>query len=173
MSGVVYWLGGMLLLNVCGLHSGDVVLMHHRTIKGSSGGQYHASAFLRSPADGHKDVVRCMYHDVKVGCQPSLLGRPFAKKPLLRQSQALYTGSEDSILSGWSIPPGLLRVGDPALDDDGGDGRDAVSSDDEMDEESEIESEEEDEMDVDEEKGATGKRLASEVWGDGDGRRKR
>ncbi len=60
---VVNWLG-------CDHSSGDIVLMHHRSIKGSTFGEYNASAFLLSPAHGHKDVVRCMYHDVKVSCSP-------------------------------------------------------------------------------------------------------
>jgi hypothetical protein len=96
------------------------------------------------------------------------------------QSQALYTGSEDSVLSGWSIPSSadgegtFLRTGDPTVDDDGGDGRGEDDEDDEMDsEESEEEmsvgSEDEDEVERDE----RGKRVASEVWGDGGAKKRR
>ena len=55
------------------------------------------------------------------------------------------------MLCGWSLAslPRLV-VGDPIIDDDGGDGREDVASDDEGDEESEIETENEDgEMNVD------------------------
>jgi hypothetical protein len=47
---------------------GDVVLLHHRQGKQGDGGRYHASAFLMSPpgGHGHKDVVRCLYHDARV-----------------------------------------------------------------------------------------------------------
>ena len=66
---------------------GDVVLMHHEKIKLSkeakssirngndyngtltSHGIYEPSAFLYTPKDGgagHRDVVRCMYHDPSV-----------------------------------------------------------------------------------------------------------
>ncbi len=71
------------------------------------------------------------------------------------QNEAIYTGSEDGVLCGWSLA-GLPRlvVGDREMDDDGGDGRENVESDDESDEESEIETESEeedgDDMDVDE-----------------------
>lgn len=57
------------------------------------------------------------------------------------------------MLCGWSLA-GLPRlvIGDPDVDDDGGDGREDIASDDEGDAESEIETEESDEdedMDVD------------------------
>lgn len=65
-------------------------------------------------------------------------------------NQALYTGSEDGVLSGWSLAslPSRLQVGDTEIDDDmeddNGDDPDSES------EESEIESEDsEDGMDVD------------------------
>jgi hypothetical protein len=74
-------------------------------------------------------VVRALYHDLS--------------------NEAIYTGSEDGVLSGWSLAslPSRLVVGDPEIDDDGGDGREAIDSEDE---ESEIETEsDDDEMDVD------------------------
>ncbi|TXT13717.1 hypothetical protein VHUM_01084 [Vanrija humicola] len=75
---------------------------------------YHPSAFfVTGPggARGHKDVVRCMYHAVR--------------------DEALYTGSEDGVLAGWSLA-GLPRLvtGNPVVDDDGGDGREDAASDD-------------------------------------------
>ena len=77
--------------------------------------------------------MRALYHDVT--------------------NQAIYTGSEDGVISGWSLAslPSRLQVGDKDLDDaleeddDNGD-------DDDRSEESEIETEEsedEDGMDVD------------------------
>lgn len=71
------------------VRSGDIVLMHHEKIKLSKNakssirnatngfgdhssavhGAYEPSAFLYTPKDGrsgHKDVVRCMYHDIQV-----------------------------------------------------------------------------------------------------------
>ena len=70
-------------------------------------------------------------------------------------NEAIYTGSEDGVICAWSLA-GLSRwiVGDPDLDDDGGDGRENFASDDEEDEESEIESESErsetdEDMDID------------------------
>jgi hypothetical protein len=76
------------------VRSGDIVLMHHEKIRlskkfkssirnGTNGfgahasavhGAYEPSAFLYTPKDGpsgHKDVVRCMYHDIQV--RPGLL----------------------------------------------------------------------------------------------------
>ena len=90
-------------------------------------------------------MVRSIYHDV--------------------QNEAIYTGSEDGILCGWSLAslPRLI-VGDPEVDDDGGDGREDVVSDDEADEESEIESDSgsdskpSSEMDVDEDREEQGPR---------------
>ena len=80
--------------------------------------------FLSGPGSsrGHKDVVRALYHDIA--------------------NEAIYTGSEDGVLSGWSLAslPNKLVVGDADIDDDGGDGRDDIKSEDE-DEESEIETE--------------------------------
>lgn len=95
---------------------------------------FEPSAYFLSgpgPARGHKDVVRALYHDIA--------------------NEAIYTGSEDGVLSGWSLAslPSRLLVGDPEIDDDGGDGREDIASDDES-EESEIVTEESDEeMDVD------------------------
>lgn len=64
-------------------------------------------------------------------------------------NEAIYTGSEDGVLSGWSLSslPSRLVVGDNEIDDDGGDGREDIGSEDES-EESEIVTEES-EMDVD------------------------
>ena len=113
--------------------SGDMVLLHHSP--GDSGqpgpSTYHPSAFLLSAQDrGHHDVVRCLYHDVR--------------------NEAVYTGSEDGVLSGWSLPDlGRLRVGDPDVDDLD----DEEVGDDDDSEESEIESaEESDDTDMEVEK---------------------
>lgn len=64
-------------------------------------------------------------------------------------NEALYTGSEDGVLAGFSLAslPERLTVGDPEVDDDGGDGRE---EDEHMDEESEIETESSEESDDDE-----------------------
>jgi hypothetical protein len=83
----------LLLFRFVCLGSGDIVLMHHEKIKsasssskkskrngdgggggvtssnGANGGVYEPSAFLYTPKDGglgHRDVVRCMYHDIQV-----------------------------------------------------------------------------------------------------------
>lgn len=105
--------------------SGDIVLLHHSN-------EYTSSGFFRSGPGlrGHRDVVRALYHDVA--------------------NEAIYTGSEDGVLSGWSLPSlqSRLITGDPDIDDDGGDGREDVDS--EESGESEIETEDEDDMDVDE-----------------------
>ena len=98
---------------------GDIVLLHQSpTTFGPS------AFFLSGPENrGHKDVVRALYHDTA--------------------NQAIYTGSEDGILSGWSLASlaSRLVVGDAEIDDDGGDGREDIDSDNEEDEESEIETE--------------------------------
>lgn len=109
--------------------SGDIVLLH------GSDDTYSPSAYFLThptPSIGHKDVVRAIYHDT--------------------QNQALYTGSEDGVISGWSLAslPERLKVGDKDLDDaedDNGDDEDEGT------EESEIETEDssEDGMDVDDE----------------------
>jgi len=133
--------------------SGNIVLLHQTA---ASLSQYQPSAyFLTSPSRGHADVVRSLYHDVA--------------------NEAIYTGSEDGVLCGWSLA-GLPRlvVGDPEVDDDGGDGRDDVASDDEGDEESEIEMESEDgDMDVDEEEEEEGPRYGPVIGGgrNGDNRK--
>ena len=71
---------GLLFVLLIGLASslvkirGDVVLLHHRPGKrddqaaAATTGSYHASGFLMSPpgGNGHKDVIRCLYHDVRV-----------------------------------------------------------------------------------------------------------
>lgn len=106
--------------------SGDMVLLH-----GSAEAYSPSAYFLTHPTPniGHKDVIRAMYHDIP--------------------NQALYTGSEDGVLSGWSLAslPERLRVGDPELDDAPEDEKD---DEDEDSDESEIVTEEsEDGMDVD------------------------
>jgi hypothetical protein len=63
---------------------------------------YNPSAYFLThpnPSVGHKDVVRALYHDVA--------------------NQAIYTGSEDGVISGWSLAslPERMRVGDKDLDD--------------------------------------------------------
>lgn len=100
--------------------SGNIVLEHC-----AKPPTYAPSAFLVTgpQARGHKDVVRCMTH--------------------VRADEVLYTGSEDGVLAGWSLaalPP--LMVGDPNVDDDGGDGRDEGTdsdSDESMDTDEELE----------------------------------
>ena len=106
---------------------GNVVVLHQNK------DTFDPSAYLLSgpgSSRGHKDVVRALYHAAS--------------------DEAIYTGSEDGVLSGWSLAslPQKLRVGDPDIDDDGGDGRENINSDDES-AESEIVTEES-EMDVDE-----------------------
>jgi len=98
--------------------SGDVVLLHQPA---STSAQYQPSAYLLK---SHADVIRTIYHDLP--------------------NEAIYTGSEDGVICGWSLAslPRLV-IGDPEVDDDGGDGREDVASDDEGDEESEIETESE------------------------------
>jgi hypothetical protein len=96
---------------------------------------YEPSAYFLShptPSVGHKDVVRAIYHD--------------------QTSQALYTGSEDGVISGWSLAslPERLRVGDKELDDVEDDKED---DEDEGTDESEIETDESDDgMDVDDDR---------------------
>lgn len=117
-------------------HSGDIVLLHGKDE------WYQPSGYFLThptPTAGHKDVVRAMHHDIT--------------------NQALYTGSEDGVLSGWSLAslPTRLQVGDKELDDaleeDDDDG-----DDDDRSEESEIETEEsEDGMDVDEDQDGDGR----------------
>lgn len=121
-------------MTIVGTNEGDMVVQHY---SGSAAPAYKPSAFLLSGPDtatqkrGHKDVIRSLYHDVR--------------------NEAIYTGSEDGALAGWSLA-GMdkLRIGNPEVDDDGGDGREDVDSDDEGDEESEIETDESG-MDVDDE----------------------
>jgi hypothetical protein len=98
-----------------------------------SADSYKPSAYFLThptPTAGHKDVVRAIYHD--------------------QANQALYTGSEDGVVSGWSIASlsERLKVGDKDLDDAEDDQEDES---DEGTDESEIETEESDDgMDVDE-----------------------
>lgn len=102
--------------------SGNIVLQH--TDKDA----LVPSAFLVTGpgARGHKSAVRAMYHAAR--------------------DEALYTGSEDGVLAGWSLAslPRLV-CGDPEVDDDGGDGREDIDSEDE----SEIETEESEEEESD------------------------
>ncbi|TYJ57655.1 hypothetical protein B9479_001508 [Cryptococcus floricola] len=110
-----------------GTNDGDIILQHHS----SSASSYLPSAyFITGPAPnrGHKDVVRALFHDLP--------------------NEALYTGSEDGVLAGFSLAslPERLTVGDKDVDDDG----DARGEEDEdMDEESEIETESSEESDKD------------------------
>ncbi|OWT38711.1 hypothetical protein C362_03679 [Cryptococcus neoformans Bt1] len=115
-------------MTTVGTNEGDMILQHHS----ASTSSYKPSAFFLSGPGanrGHKDVVRAMYHDLA--------------------NEALYTGSEDGVLAGFSLAslPERLTVGDPEVDDDDGDGRE---EDDNMDEESEIETESSEESDDDE-----------------------
>lgn len=121
-------------MTVVGTNEGDMVVQHHS----SSTPLYQSSAFFLSGPDGesgkrgHRDVVRSLFHNVR--------------------SEAIYTGSEDGVLAGWSLSGmARLRIGNPEVDDDGGDGREDVDSDDEEDEESEIETDESG-MDVDDDR---------------------
>lgn len=58
-----------------GSNDGDIVLMHHRQkaqdkSEGNESGEWQPSLFLRPPPSsgglGHADVVRCLWHDVRV-----------------------------------------------------------------------------------------------------------
>ena len=127
--------------------SGDIVLLH-QTPQTFAPSAY----FLTGPETrGHKDVVRALHHDT--------------------QNQAIYTGSEDGVLSGWSLASmGRLVVGDQEIDDDGGDGREDIDSDNEEDEESEIETESSgDGMDVDEDEEESGGPRNGPIIGGGRG----
>jgi hypothetical protein len=106
-------------------NAGDIVLQYNSpsTRKNQEAeGAYEPAAYLLSPpsGQGHRDVIRAILHDTR--------------------NEAIYTGSEDGILAGWSLA-GMPRLmsGDKARDDDGGDGRD-MDEDDES-EESEIRTE--------------------------------
>lgn len=63
-------------------------------------GVYTPSALLVPGTGGHADVVRCMYHATA--------------------DQALYTGSEDGVLAGWSLASLALNTGADEHEDDGG-----------------------------------------------------
>ncbi|GMK56377.1 hypothetical protein CspeluHIS016_0302170 [Cutaneotrichosporon spelunceum] len=101
--------GGVPILSA-GTDDGDIVLLHSASTP---------TAYLMSGPDarGHKGPVHAVHHAAR--------------------DEALYTGSEDGVLAGWSLAslPRLV-VGDPEVDDDGGDGREDINSEDE----SEIES---------------------------------
>lgn len=120
-----------------------MVLQHQAGPSGYAPSGYFLTV-PQPPSRGHKDVIRALYHS--------------------ERNEALYTGSEDGVLCGWNLAslPDRLRVGDPAMDDDGGDGREDIASDNEEDEESEIETEEEDESDDDDDSDGM------DVDGDGD-----
>ena len=116
--------------------SGDIVVLHQPWM--SSDRSQPSAYLLTTPTRGHADVVRSMHHDIL--------------------NEAIYTGCEDGVLCAWSLA-GLPRliVGDLDIDDDGGDGRENVASDDERDEESEIETESESETsEIDEDVGLDG-----------------
>lgn len=152
-------------MTVLGTNEGDMVVQHHSGAIGSSSSMspstpsasiYRPSAFFLTGPDseagngrrGHKDVVRALYHD--------------------SANEAIYTGSEDGVLAGWSLASlDKLRIGDPEVDDDGGDGREGGEEEDEEEEESEIETELEsdDEMDVDDDsdQGGTKRRGGAET----------
>ncbi|WWD21279.1 hypothetical protein CI109_105763 [Kwoniella shandongensis] len=115
-----------------GTNEGDMIIQHHSSSFPST--YSPSSYFLTNPIPnrGHKDVIRALYHDLS--------------------NEAIYTGSEDGVLSGWSLATlgERLVVGDPDLDDD--DGRDPTDEnmdDDDEDDESEIETEESDDEDED------------------------
>ncbi|KAK8844067.1 hypothetical protein IAR55_006861 [Kwoniella newhampshirensis] len=111
-----------------GTNEGDMIIQHYSP---TSKSYTPSSYFLTNPnpSRGHKDVIRAIHHDLT--------------------NEAIYTGSEDGVLSGWSLSSleQRLVVGDDAVDDD--DGRDPLEDDnddnDMEDEESEIETEDEDE----------------------------
>ncbi|WVQ81377.1 hypothetical protein IAT38_003501 [Cryptococcus sp. DSM 104549] len=130
-----------------GTNDGDMILQH------STSSGYRPSAFFLTgphPSRGPHDVIRALYHDLS--------------------NEALYTGSEDGVLSGFSLAslPERLTVGDPDVDDDGGDGREV---DEDMDEESEIETEEsEEESDEDEDMEVEDGPRYGEIIGAGKGR---
>ncbi|WVQ93072.1 hypothetical protein IAU59_000136 [Kwoniella sp. CBS 9459] len=110
-------------ITAVGTNDGDMILQHQ-----TSSSNYAPSAYLLSgptKTRGHKDVIRALYHDLP--------------------NEAIYTGSEDGVLSGWSLAslPERLVVGDPEIDDE--DRGDDDGEDEAMDEESEIETEDEEE----------------------------
>jgi hypothetical protein len=154
--------------------------MHHRAAKEGLG-DYQPSLFLRTPpegkGEGHRDVVRCMWHDVRVSHRfyHRATDHWIDAIPLTIQSQVLYTGSEDGILAGWSLPPlSEIRTGDRGHDEDPGDGREDADSDDEMDvDQDEGDEEESDEEEVVFGRRRSGKREASDVLGASDGKRRR
>jgi hypothetical protein len=91
----------------------------------------------------------------------------------------LYTGSEDGVLVGWSLPPlSDIRTGDYEHDQDPGDGREDARSDDEMDVDQDQDSDE-DESESDEEevvfgrRRVGGKREANDVLTGKEGKRRR
>jgi hypothetical protein len=131
---------------------GDMILLHHSSTTAASSSSssagtgkpaYTPSGYFLTPptsARGHKDVIRAIYHD--------------------EANAAIYTGSEDGVLSGWSLNGlgGRMKVGDKELDDlDEEDDRNGDDDEDES-EESEIETEESDSdsdgMDVDSDSGS-------------------
>ncbi|OCF35712.1 hypothetical protein I317_06628 [Kwoniella heveanensis CBS 569] len=120
-------------ITAVGTNDGDIVLQHQHQGPSSSStsSTYVPSAYLLTgptKTRGHKDVIRALYHDLS--------------------NEAIYTGSEDGVLSGWSLAslPERLVVGDPEIDDEDADRGDDEDMEDE-DEESEIETETEEESD--------------------------
>ncbi|WWC91060.1 uncharacterized protein L201_006001 [Kwoniella dendrophila CBS 6074] len=107
-------------ITASGTNEGDIIIQHHSGLDSYSPSSY----FLSGPSKsrGHKDVIRSIYHDVT--------------------NEALYTGSEDGILSGWNLNSlsDKLLVGDDEIDLSGDEDQDMSDSD----EESEIVTEESD-----------------------------
>jgi hypothetical protein len=86
----------------------------------------------------------------------------------------LYTGSEDGVLAGWSLPDlSEIRTGDRDHDNDGGDGREDIDSADEDENDGMDVDEDEEESSDDDEVVFGGKRGASEVLGSGSGGKRR
>ncbi|WWC63868.1 uncharacterized protein I303_106473 [Kwoniella dejecticola CBS 10117] len=114
-------------ITAVGTNDGDIILQHH-VLSTSTATDYAPSAyFLSGPskARGHKDVIRALYHDLN--------------------SEAIYTGSEDGVVSGWNLAslPDKLIVGDDEIDMSGDEDEDMDQDD--QSEESEIVTEEEEE----------------------------
>ncbi|WWC72946.1 uncharacterized protein I206_106910 [Kwoniella pini CBS 10737] len=108
-------------MTAVGTNDGDLILQHHT----NSTNYQPSSFFLSGPSKsrGHKDVIRSIYHDLN--------------------NEAIYTGSEDGIISGWSLNSlsDKLIIGDDEFDLSGDE--DENMDDDQSDEESEILTEEE------------------------------
>ncbi|WRT69224.1 uncharacterized protein IL334_006208 [Kwoniella shivajii] len=112
-------------ITAVGTNDGDIVLQH----QSSSSTDYTPSSYLLSgpsKSRGHKDVIRSLYHDLS--------------------NEAIYTGSEDGVLSGWTLSSlsDKLIIGDPDIDISGDE--DDVMDQDQSDEESEIHTESSEEI---------------------------